>query len=58
MAKKMGKRALSVLLCLVLIATTFFIFDPSILIKDADAYANVESVNSSATLAAQSIYAP
>ena len=30
----MGKRALSVLLCLVLIATTFFIFDPSILIKE------------------------
>lgn len=58
MAKRMGKRALSIILCLVLIATTFFIFDPSILIKDADAYANVESVNSSAKLALQTAYAP
>lgn len=58
MAKKMGKRALSVLLCLVLIATTFFIFDPSILIKDADAYVNVESNSAISTLSDQIAYAP
>lgn len=58
MAKKMGKRALSVLLCLVLIATTFFIFDPSILIKDADAYVNVEGNKAVSSLSGQIAYAP
>lgn len=58
MAKKMGKRALSVLLCLVLIATTFFIFDPSILIKDADAYVNVEGNKAVSSLSGQTAYAP
>lgn len=58
MVKKMGKRALSVLLCLVLIATTFFIFDPSILIKDADAYVNVEGNKAVSSLSGQIAYAP
>lgn len=58
MAKKMGKRALSILLCLVLVATTFFIFDPSILIKDADAYVNIDGNKTVSSLSGQIAYAP
>ncbi len=57
MIKKLFKRGLSLLLALVLVVTTFFIFDPSLLKLDADAYVDVESVTQEAPLSPQSLYA-
>ncbi len=42
MIKRTFKRTLSIFLTLVLIATTFFIFDPSVLKLSADAYVDTE----------------
>ena len=58
MIKRIAKRALSIILTLVLIATTFFIFDPSVLKIDSEAYANIKENNSSSPLSAQEAYAP
>lgn len=55
--KKHLKRALSMLLALVLVVTTFFIFDPSLLRVESDAYVNVETAQTSAYLASQKFYA-
>ncbi len=57
MIKKLFKRGLSLLLALVLVATTFFIFDPDLLRIESDAYANVETVEQATPLSAQSVYA-
>ncbi len=57
MIKKHLKRGLSLLLALVLVATTFFIFDPDLLRVESDAYAEVETVEQATPLAAQSLYA-
>ncbi len=43
MVKKIFKRTLSIFLTLVLLATTFFIFDPSVLKMDAKAWLDVET---------------
>ena len=58
MIKKTAKRALSVVLCMVLIATTFFIFDPSVFKIDTGAYVNIESNASTSSLSSQEAYAP
>ena len=58
MIKRIAKRALSVFLTLVLIATTFFIFDPSVLKIDSEAYVNIEANAASKTLSSQEAYAP
>ncbi len=57
MIKKLFKRGLSLLLALVLVATTFFIFDPDLLKIDADAYVDVESAEAGTFLADQTFYA-
>ncbi len=57
MIKRFSKRALSLVLALVLIATTFFIFDPDLLRVESDAYVNVESAETSAFLSGQTVYA-
>ena len=58
MIKKTAKRALSVVLSMVLIATTFFIFDPSVFKIDTGAYVNIESNASAASISSQEAYAP
>ncbi len=55
--KRLSKKALSMLLALVIIATTFFIFDPDLLRVESDAYANVETVQQATPLSAQTVYA-
>ena len=57
MIKKLFKRGLSLLLALVLVATTFFIFDPSLLKLDADAYVDVTGAEAGSFLADQDYYA-
>lgn len=57
MIKKLFKRGLSLLLALVLVATTFFIFDPDLLKIESNAYADVETVEQATPLSAQSVYA-
>ena len=57
MIKKLFKRGLSLLLALVLVATTFFIFDPEVLKIESNAYADVETVEQATPLSAQSVYA-
>ncbi|MBP3327654.1 MAG: hypothetical protein J6L91_01960, partial [Clostridia bacterium] len=57
MIKKLFKRGLSLLLALVLVATTFFIFDPDLLKIDADAYVDVETAEAGAYLSEQTFYA-
>lgn len=57
MIKKLFKRGLSLLLALVLVVTTFFIFDPSLLKLDADAYVDVGAANVGKFLSAQSLSA-
>lgn len=57
MIKKLFKRGLSLLLALVLVATTFFIFDPSLLKLDADAYVDTAPANVGKFLAAQNVSA-
>ncbi|HAX83726.1 MAG TPA: hypothetical protein DCY15_04395 [Ruminococcaceae bacterium] len=44
MLKKFGRKALSLLLAFVLVATTFFIFDPSILIPESKAVVDVKKL--------------
>lgn len=43
MLKKIGKRVLSLMLALVLVATTFFIFDPSVLFTETNAVVETSS---------------
>ncbi|MBQ8782840.1 MAG: hypothetical protein IJZ57_03610, partial [Clostridia bacterium] len=57
MIKKLCKRGLSLVLALVLVATTFFIFDPDLLRVESDAYAEVETVEQATPLSAQTVYA-
>ena len=57
MIKKLLKRGLSLLLALVLVVTTFFIFDPSVLKLDADAYVEVTDAEVGAFLSDQNYYA-
>ncbi|MGN1479735.1 MAG: hypothetical protein ACI4XH_08210, partial [Acutalibacteraceae bacterium] len=58
MIKRIAKRALSVILTLVLIATTFFIFDPSVLKIDTEAYVNTEATAAAKSISSQEAYAP
>lgn len=58
MVKRTFKRTLSIFLTLVLIATTFFIFDPSVLKLDADAEVDVTANTMGASISAQSANAP
>ena len=44
MLKKFGRKALSLLLVFVLVATTFFIFDPSILLPKSKAVVDVKKL--------------
>lgn len=46
--QKILKGAVSVVLCLVLLATTFFIFDPSILLPETNAVVDIDEVSSAA----------
>ncbi len=55
--KKAIKKSLSVLLALVIVVTTFFIFDPSVLKIDSDAFVNVDG-NTNSSLSKQTAYAP
>ena len=48
MLKKFTRKALSLLLVFVLLATTFFIFDPSILLPESKAYLNVTDMKTPA----------
>ncbi len=57
MIKRLSKRALSLILALVLVVTTFFIFDPDLLRVESDAYVDVESAETSAFLSSQVAYA-
>ncbi len=57
MIKKLFKRGLSLLLALVLVVTTFFIFDPSVLKLDADAYVDINPAEAGSFLADQTFYA-
>lgn len=57
MIKKYLKRGLSLLLALVLVATTFFIFDPDLLRVESDAYVDVAPAEAGAFLSSQSFYA-
>lgn len=57
MIKKLFKRGLSLLLALVLVATTFFIFDPDLLKIDADAYVDVAPAEVGKFLSAQNLSA-
>lgn len=57
MIKKHLKRGLSLLLALVLVVTTFFIFDPDLLRVESDAYVDVESAEAGAFLSSQTLYA-
>ncbi|MCQ2471564.1 MAG: InlB B-repeat-containing protein [Clostridia bacterium] len=58
MVKKIFKRTLSIFLTLVLLATTFFIFDPSTLKMDAKAWVDVETNKTGSSLAKQIANAP
>ena len=57
MIKKYLKRGLSLALALVLVVTTFFIFDPDLLRVESDAYVDVESAEAGAFLSSQTLYA-
>ncbi|MBQ7596621.1 MAG: hypothetical protein IJU45_08160, partial [Clostridia bacterium] len=54
---KIFKRTLSVLLAVILVATTFFIFDPSVLNLKSDAFVDTEG-NTVTSLSKQTAYAP
>ena len=58
MIKRTLKRTLSIVLTLVLLATTFFIFDPSVLKMDADAWVDVQGNTIGSSLAVQTANAP
>ncbi|MGN1479100.1 MAG: hypothetical protein ACI4XH_04980, partial [Acutalibacteraceae bacterium] len=58
MIKRIVKRALSIFLSIVLIATTFFIFDPGVFKIDSQAYVNIEGNASTSTLSSQEAFAP
>ncbi len=55
--KKHLKRALSLVLALTLVVTSFLIFDPDLLRVESDAYVNVETAQTSSFLASQTFYA-
>ena len=44
MAKRMGKKAVSFILTFVLLVTTFFVFDPSILFTESKAVVDVQKL--------------
>ena len=58
MIKRTFKRTLSIVLTLVLLVTTFFIFDPSALKMDANAWVDTETNTIGSSLPAQVAYAP
>ncbi|MBQ8228763.1 MAG: InlB B-repeat-containing protein [Clostridia bacterium] len=57
MIKKHLKRGLSLALALVLVVTTFFIFDPDLLRVESDAYVDVQGAEAGAFLSDQTLYA-
>ena len=56
--QKTIKRILSIFLAIILIATTFFIFDPSVLKLDSSAWVDTEANDKANSLAKQTAYAP
>ncbi|MCQ2483993.1 MAG: InlB B-repeat-containing protein [Clostridia bacterium] len=56
--KKILKRTLSMVLCLAMLITTFFIFDPSILKIDSKAWVDVDANTMGSSIAAQRANAP